>query len=200
MNPVSEQIDERILRLLGLEDVFDLDYDTYMTLLREAMVKGANKLPQEELALLANERKRIRGKEGRFNPAPQKITVDNFGGVGNIISKKLTLPGAGILALSQKTAELRQQAAEVPQEQVFQQTTPQDQFVQLNQTLSSILDTVNKLYELEVKKSSDAALLAEKKSRRGREENLESASNLTQKASEAFQNVVAPFQNASDAF
>jgi hypothetical protein len=198
MNPVSEQIDERILRLLGLEDVFDLDYDTYMTLLREAMVKGANKLPQEELALLANERKRIRGKEGRFNPAPQKITVDNFGGIGNIISKKLALPGAGILALSQKTAELRQQAAEVPQEQVFQQTTPQDQFVQLNQTLSSILDTVNKLYELEVKKSSDAALLAEKKSRRGREENLESASNLTQKASEAFQNVVAPFQNILD--
>ena len=72
MNPVAEQIDERILRLLGLEDVFDLDYDTYMTLLREAMVKGANKLPQEELALLANERKRIRGIEGRFKPEPKK--------------------------------------------------------------------------------------------------------------------------------
>jgi hypothetical protein len=198
MNPVSEQIDERILRLLGLEDVFDLDYDTYMTLLREVMVKGANKLPQEELALLANERKRIRGREGRFNPTPQKITVDNFGGVGNIISKKLTLPGAGILALSQKTAELRQQAAEVPQEQVFQQTTPQDQFVELNKTLSSILDTVNKLYELEVRRAGEAAILAEKKSRRSKEENVESASNLTRKASDAFQNVVAPFQNILD--
>ena len=31
----DENIDERILRLLGLEDVFDIDYDTYMTLLRE---------------------------------------------------------------------------------------------------------------------------------------------------------------------
>ncbi len=199
MNPVSEQIDERILRLLGLEDVFDLDYDTYMTLLREAMVKGANRLPQEELALLANERKRIRGREGRFNPAPQKITVDNFGGIGNIISKKLTLPGAGILALSQKTAELRQKAVEVPQEQqVVQQTIPQDQFVELNQTLSSILDTVNKLYDLEVRKAGEAALLAEKKSRRVREDTSESAAGLSQKASEAFQTVVAPFQNILD--
>ena len=214
MNPVSEQIDERILRLLGLEDVFDLDYDTYMTLLREAMVKGANKLPQEELALLADERKRIRGKEGRFNPAPQKITVDSFGGVGNILSKKITLPGAGILALSQKIALLRQQSEEVPQSQIVpqekksqeivpqsqivQQTSPQDQFFQLNQTLSSILDTVNKLYDLEVRKAGEAAILAEKKSRRSKEENVESASNLTRKASDAFQNVVAPFQNILD--
>ena len=199
MNPVSEQIDERILRLLGLEDVFDLDYDTYMTLLREAMIKGANKLPQEELALLANERKRIRGIEGRFNPTPQKITVDNFGGIGNIVSKKLTLPGAGILALSQKTAELRQQAAEVPQEQqLVQQPIPQDQFIEINQTLSSILDTVNKLFELEVRKSNEDALLNERKSRKSKEEDLESASNLSRKASEAFQKIVAPFQNILD--
>ena len=198
MNPVAEQIDERILRLLGLEDVFDLDYDTYMTLLREAMVKGANKLPQEELALLANERKRIRGIEGRFKPEPKKITVDSISGIGNIISKKIALPGSGILALSQKTAQLQQAAAAPPQEQVIQQPIPQDQFVDLNQTLSSILETVNKLYDLEVRKAGEAALLAEKKSRRGREESAESASNVSQKASQAFQNVVAPFQNILD--
>ena len=198
MNPVAEQIDERILRLLGLEDVFDLDYDTYMTLLREAMVKGANKLPQEELALLANERKRIRGKEGRFNPIKQKITVDSLGGVGNIVTKKLSLPGAGILALSQKTAQIQQQVAETPQEQVVQQTIPQDQFAQLNQILSSILETVNNLYELEIKKAGEAALDAEKKSRRVREESSESKANIAQKASDAFQRIVSPFQNILD--
>ena len=198
MNPVAEQIDERILRLLGLEDVFDLDYDTYMTLLREAMVKGANKLPQEELALLANERKRIRGLEGRFKPEPKKITVDSISGIGNIISKKIALPGAEILALSQKIAQLQQSAEAPPQEQVIQQPIPQDQFVDLNKTLSSILDTVNKLYDLEVRKSSEAALLAEKKSRRSREESAESSANVAQKASQAFQNIVAPFQNILD--
>lgn len=199
MNPVSEQIDERILRLLGLEDVFDLDYDTYMILLREAMVTGANKLPQEELALLANERKRIRGKDGRFTPVKQKITIDSLGGVGNIVSKKLSLPGAGILALSQKTAEIqRQVATEPPQEQVIQQAVPQDQFTQLNQIFSSILDTVNKLYELEIKKAGEASLAQEKKSRRVREETSESSANVAEKASNAFQRVVAPFQSILD--
>jgi hypothetical protein len=36
-NP-KEEIDARVLRLIGLEDVFDLDYETYLTLLKEAMV------------------------------------------------------------------------------------------------------------------------------------------------------------------
>ena len=198
MNPVAEQIDERILRLLGLEDVFDLDYDTYRTLLREAMVKGANKLPQEELELLANERKRIRGIEGRLSPTPRKITVDSISGIGNIISKKVALPGAGILALSQKTAQLQQEAASQPQEQLVQQPIPQDQFVELNQTLSSILDSVNRLYDLEIRKSEEDARLAEKRSRRIREDSSESAANVTQKASQAFENVVAPFQNILD--
>ena len=34
----TETIDARILRLIGLEDTFDLDYDTYITLLKEAAV------------------------------------------------------------------------------------------------------------------------------------------------------------------
>ena len=52
---VKESIDERILRLLGLEDVFDLDYDTYLTLLKEAMVKGRmpkTMIPTEEIEAL----------------------------------------------------------------------------------------------------------------------------------------------------
>ena len=75
----DENIDERILRLLGLEDVFDIDYDTYMTLLREAIAKGSfgdNKLPDEELAVLANERKRVRSKTGRFKIKNKKVKVE----------------------------------------------------------------------------------------------------------------------------
>ena len=78
MNSVSEKIDERILRLLGLNYTHDIDYDTYYTLIREAMVSGAKKLPPEELALLANERKRIRGKKGRFKPKSQKINANKI--------------------------------------------------------------------------------------------------------------------------
>jgi len=78
MAPVSEKVDERILRLLGLEFVFDLDYGTYITLLNEAIISGRTRLPQEELALLSNEKKRIRGKQGRFRPQKQKITADKL--------------------------------------------------------------------------------------------------------------------------
>lgn len=79
---VNETIDGRILRLLGLEDTFDLDYETYLVLLREAQVKGKNKIAAEEQALLANERKRIRGKTGRFKPKTKKIKVENVTTIG----------------------------------------------------------------------------------------------------------------------
>ena len=66
----TETIDSRILRLIGLEDVFDLDYGTYASLLKEALVKygvvGTNKIPTEEIELLRKEYKRVRKEEGRF--------------------------------------------------------------------------------------------------------------------------------------
>lgn len=79
-NLVTESIDERILRLLGLEDVFDLDYATYKTLLKEKLVivsRGKNAIPREEEVLLREEFKRVRSKEGRFKPKKKKI---NSGG------------------------------------------------------------------------------------------------------------------------
>jgi hypothetical protein len=36
----SEEVDERILKLLGLDEVFDIDYATYMTLLRGKMAEA----------------------------------------------------------------------------------------------------------------------------------------------------------------
>jgi hypothetical protein len=81
---VKESIDERILRLLGLEDVFDLDYDTYLTLLKEAMVKGRmskTTIPTEEIEALTNEYKRVKGKknEGRFQiKKGKKINSTSF--------------------------------------------------------------------------------------------------------------------------
>ena len=81
---VKESIDEKILRLLGLEDVFDLDYDTYLTLLKEAMVKGRmskTTIPTEEIEALTNEYKRVKGKkyEGRFQiKKGKKINSSSF--------------------------------------------------------------------------------------------------------------------------
>jgi hypothetical protein len=92
--PISNQkevIDTRILGLIGLEDVFDLDYETYLTLLKEAMVKGRmakTTIPTEEVELLTNEYKRVKTKKdkGRFQVKEKKITSNSFA-VGSIRAK-----------------------------------------------------------------------------------------------------------------
>lgn len=79
---INEEIDERILKLLGLEDVFDIDYSTYLTLLKEKMIAARmtqQNLSTEESELLTNEFKRIKGKVGRFTIKKKKIKVDNIG-------------------------------------------------------------------------------------------------------------------------
>lgn len=100
----NEQIDQRILRLVGLEDVFDIDYDTYLTLLKEAMVKGRmpnSKIATEEIQLVTDEYKRLKSKKGSGRFTVQKkspITADKLG-IGKsfkISQKQLALPAAAI--------------------------------------------------------------------------------------------------------
>jgi len=77
---VDEKIDERILRILGLDDVIDIDYGTYKSLLKEQSVlisTEKSKLPREEEMLIQEEFKRIKGKVGRFKVERKKITADN---------------------------------------------------------------------------------------------------------------------------
>ena len=100
---VGEQIDERILRLLGLEYIFDIDYDTYTSLLKEKMVAARmakTQIPTEEAELLTNEYKKIRGKKGRFKV--KKITAQSLkrgSAVGVNLGKQKALVGKPQLAL-----------------------------------------------------------------------------------------------------
>jgi GH24 family phage-related lysozyme (muramidase) len=82
---VEEEIDERILRILGLEDVFDIDYETYISLLKEKLISSRmtdSKLFAEEDELIREEFKRVKGKVGRFKPKRKtKIDVSNLTGI-----------------------------------------------------------------------------------------------------------------------
>ena len=78
---VDEEIDERILNLLGLDDTFDIDYKTYMTLLKERMAAARmtdSQIPTEESELITEEFKRVKRKTGRFKIKTKKISVDAF--------------------------------------------------------------------------------------------------------------------------
>jgi hypothetical protein len=65
---VDEDINETILRALGLEDVFDIDYGTYRTLLKERMMADRMGQPMDssEAEAVTEEFKRVKGKVGRF--------------------------------------------------------------------------------------------------------------------------------------
>jgi hypothetical protein len=152
MRSVSEKIDERILRLLGLEDVFDLDYDTYLTLLKEAIVTGSKKLPQEELALLANERKRVRGKKGRFKPKKDKITADK------VATTKFLKPAKKKLALAPSTTSSEEGAGG---------------FVGIKKTLDSILSTLGSKFKFDQKQVDQDRKEKETEKRGKREASLE---------------------------
>ena len=78
---VDEKIDERILRIIGLEDVFDIDYDTYISLLKEQSVlisTGKSKIPREEEILIQDEFKRVKKRKGKGRFKVSKITAARF--------------------------------------------------------------------------------------------------------------------------
>jgi hypothetical protein len=92
-NLVNEKIDERILRLLGLEDVFDIDYDTYKTLLKERLAAArmsGSKIPAEEDQLIREEFKRVKRNTGRFKIKKKKITASDIKKSINSNAKKIS--------------------------------------------------------------------------------------------------------------
>jgi hypothetical protein len=74
-----------------LDDVFDIDYGTYVSLLKERLVASRSfdkKLSSEEDELLVKEFKRVKGKVGRFKLKKRNITAESIGTTGPIqISK-----------------------------------------------------------------------------------------------------------------
>jgi hypothetical protein len=160
---VTETIDARILRLVGLEQAFDLDYETYLILLKEAQVKGKNTLAPEEQAILANERKRVRGKVGRFKPKTKTIRVDNITSVGKVSQK--ILPGTkGIgSALIVKSLE------------------------NISKTVESISDNLSDQSKEDKKEAEENRKDEENKKRRKKEESLEtSAKKIVSAAKKLF--------------
>ena len=84
---VDEYIDERILRILAIGQVFDIDYATYKTLLKEKLVQisiGGGSLAREEQMLLQDEFRRVKSKVGRFKLNRKKASVSAVSGTSPV--------------------------------------------------------------------------------------------------------------------
>lgn len=93
---VEEDIDSQILSILGLEDVFDLTYEEYASLLKEAAVKGrmpGSQMTTESVELVTNELKRVKNKTGKFKVKPKKVDINKV-----LDRKQPTPPGAIVKA------------------------------------------------------------------------------------------------------
>lgn len=177
---VEEDIDERILKLLKLDGVYDIDYATYMTLLKERMVAARmadSSISTEEDELLRDEFKRVKGKVGRFKLKKKRITAEDMGTTGpvTVSDDQFFLTSSAVIPKKSADPEAEGDDSEV--------------LKKLDDILSS-LRMENK--EEKDKTRSDKKDAAEEK-RRAREKKLESGKRKEFK--NLINNVIAPVTN-----
>jgi hypothetical protein len=179
--PSTENIDERIVKALGLDGEFEMSYEEYTRHLKEAMILSRmtkSRYSSEETMLFGAEFRRVRGKKGRFVIRVGKKKISAAGlGIGNfikplnIVKKRLMLaPGKGVSGVSSE----------------------QDIFSKIDDLLASILSNVAQ-QNIETKKQTEAARKdKENRKRKQKELGLE-------KGKEAIKNIVSavtkPFQS-----
>ena len=130
-----EQIDDRIIKLLGFQEGDVLSYEDYYRDLRELIAKhsfGSEKFSADFLAILANERKRIKNNKGIFKISKTKVTSQRKKPTKDSIKKLLNPSGASV-----------NPNANVAKEQV-KQTKVTESILDI---VISIRESVNKIYE-----------------------------------------------------
>lgn len=180
---VDESVDERILKILGLDGVYDIDYGTYLTLLKEKLAASrlpGTKIPQEEDELILNEFKRVKGKVGRFKIKKKKITSENIGVTGpvKVSTEKFYLTSKAV----------------IPQPELSNVEGSQD-IKDINEALDKLLESIIGQNKETKKKAEEDKKADEKRKRTKRESELEKP---LAKAVSLVKKIVAPFQSILD--
>jgi len=192
---VDENIDEEILRLLGLEDVSDLDYDEYKTLLRERMAAGRmpdNDIPSEDTERLTEEFKRVKKETGRFKVKNNKIKFDSV-----ISATEKTRP------VSNPTKKLMGGDVEPEEEVEVKSDGPQDvmEFLtavvapslsKIETSLANILSNLSSQQQAEDKAAEKGRVAGQKAKKRDKEEKQESGKGLLDGLGDVGKKVLSP--------
>ena len=201
----QENIDQRILELLGLEAYeAEIDYDQYSTLIKEYLTKQTISGREEEEGdtdLLKKELKRARGKSGSFKPKTKKKTVTASGFKG----KTQTTPTPGkpkkvqaskLLPSAGQTSSPENIKTEV-QEDTQQQLLPLSKSLEeIEKNLQQILDLNQKKLELERQAARDAAKKEETEGFKKSEAQLEEKE--TKEGAKKIENKMKPVSNIFD--
>ena len=205
----TENIDEVILRLLNLNVGMELDYQTYFNSIKKrlsiARIAG-NPLPQEEDQLLRDELKKIWkiDKSKRFKIKLKKRTINVNGGGNKNDEKKsssiikldpnkfLSIPD-----LSVKKVDVRDiTEPELKPKKDKVKDSIYDILLRISKVLDSILKTITETNKQETKKAEKERIANEEKSRKLKENKLESGG--FKEIMGAVKKLMAPFQSIWD--
>ena len=202
---VSEEVDERILTLLGQQDVNDIDYGTYKTLLKEKMMSARmadSKIPTEETELLTDEYKRVKTKTGRFTVKKKKVNKDSF---FNAASDVATSPGKNLKALppglDKKVEEgLEEEGGEekIDETMEFIKNVLAPSLTTIEKNLEGILETLSKQLQLEKKQASKEDKDKQKTKRTAREAVLEGEESKSSKIKGMAEKIMKPAMGIFD--
>jgi len=182
----TENVDSRILQLLGLEDVFDLDYDDYANLLKEKLIevsKGTDDSSTEDAILLREELKKARGNKGKGAfKVKKKISKDSFTNFNVGVPKKDTtqtrkpayalLSGKQIEEKSQKVKDFKDEQSEEKKER---KQSDNQILKSISKSLDRVIGILSKQLEFDKKQIEKQRKLEERGKRKDKENKMESA-------------------------
>ncbi len=203
---VTEEVDEKILSLLGQEDINDIDYGTYKTLLKEKMMAARmadSKIPTEETELLTNEYKRVKSKTGRFTVKKKKVDKDSF---FNAASDVATSPRKNLKALppgldkkvEEGLDEVDEEDEKIDETMEFIKNVLAPSLTTIEKNLEGILETLTKQLQLEKKQASKEDKAKQNAKRKGREAVLEGEESKSSKIKEMAEKIMKPAMGIFD--
>jgi hypothetical protein len=188
---VDEEIDERILKLLGIKDAIGFDYGDYKTLLRERLMSarmGDSKIPVEEDELIRDEFKRVKSKTGRFKVRAKKITPEKF------IPKALFAEPKERYLLANKITAVDNQE-DKKDLQLEEKSSLLEQVIEIKKSVDNILSLLSRQNTTIKKQSEGERLDKERRSRRKKEDSLE---KIKTSAKGLIKDIIAPVQGILD--
>tara|TARA_B100001094_G_scaffold115111_1_gene111067 strand:+ start:233 stop:2197 length:1965 start_codon:yes stop_codon:yes gene_type:complete len=194
---VDENIDEEILRLLGLENVNDLDYDEYKTLLKERLAAGrmpGNKISRGEDQKLVEEFRRVKKGTGKFKVKNNKI---NFNSVTNRTTKKsrpTSRPTKRLMGSSVEPEGVVQVQSGGLQD-VMEKVAPR--LSKIENSLENILGSLTNQQKLQNKDFEKGRVSGEKEKKKEREEKSENS--IFKKLGDGAKKIALPLGGIFDA-
>jgi hypothetical protein len=198
---VEEQIDERVLSILGLQDAFDFTYEEYLTLLKEKAVAARMSqqgMPTESVELITDELKRVKGKTGKFKVKSKKVDINKIvNRTGQAAKTSVQLDPTKLLPPAISDSQEEEQQQEVQKDILdFLKNDLLDALKSINSVVTDILDILKEQRAVDAKKAEQDRKNAEVDKKKKREAQLESGAG--KEMSSLVSKIAKPFTNFFD--